>query len=155
MTFFPEEIFEVHVSVNDRQRSKEFYQRVLNFELAADIDRRDITFLWMGPRGSRMIGLWGPSCPNPPISRGIAHFAMRLLPEEFLDAPRKLKLLDVTPLDFDGKPTDEPVVLTWMPALSIYFKDPDGNSLEFISMLEDKPKPDLGVVKYSEWIRRR
>ena len=54
-------------------------------------------------------------------------------------------------LDFVGTPTDEPVVLAWMPAASIYFRDPDGNQLELLSMLPDAPQPVLGVVSWSRW----
>ena len=36
--------------------------------------------------------------------------------------------------------TERPMVFAWMPALSIYFTDPDGHSLEFIAMLPDDPR---------------
>lgn len=154
MAFHPKGIFEIHLSVQDRYKSAEFYQKVLSCELATHIDRRDITFLWMNGRGSVMIGLWGPECPDPPMSRGISHFAMQLSSQEVEEAPQKLLQMGVSPLDFDGNPTDEAVVLAWMPALSVYFKDPDGHSLEFISMIDDAPAPDLGVIKLSEWRKR-
>jgi lactoylglutathione lyase len=45
----------------------------------------------------------------------------------------------------------EPIVHTWMPAAAIYFNDPDGNELEFISWLQDEPH-NLGYAIYlSEW----
>jgi hypothetical protein len=56
--------------------------------------------------------------------------------------------------DFDGRPTEEPVVLAWMPAASLYFHDPDGNLLEFLAVLEDAAKPERGVVPWSQWTRR-
>ena len=155
MTFQFRGIFEVHLSVTDRRRSKEFYQRVLGFELAAHIDARDITFLWMGQRGEAMLGLWGPECPDPPISRGIGHFALRQSKDEVIDSVFRLKEAGVVPLDFSGTPTDQPTVLAWMPAISVYFEDPDKNSLEFISMLEEMPREDLGVITYDEWMRAK
>lgn len=57
----------------------------------------------------------------------------------------------MTPLDFDSKPTDDPVVLAWTPAVAVYFKDPDGNQLEFLSMLSQDPRPELGVLSWSAW----
>ena len=53
-----------------------------------------------------------------------------------------------------GQPTDEPVVLGWMPAASLYFRDPDGNMLELLSMLSDPPQPELGTVGWSRESRR-
>ena len=50
-----------------------------------------------------------------------------------------------------GQPTDEPVVFGWMPAASLYFRDPDGNMLELLSMLPDSPQPELGIVGWSRW----
>jgi len=46
-------------------------------------------------------------------------------------------------------------VLAWMPAVSVYFHDPDGNLLELLSMLPDVPRPELGVVSWSRWIEGR
>ena len=50
-----------------------------------------------------------------------------------------------------GQPTDEPVVLVWMPAASIFFRDPDGHLLEYIAMLPDNPRPDVGVLTWRDW----
>ena len=155
MTFKPRSIFEVHLSVADRHQSAEFYQRIFGFKLATDITSRDVIFLWMGDRGSGMLGLWGPACPNPPITRGPSHFAMHLPYEELVESPRRLSEQGITPLDFEKNLTDEPIVLSWMPALSVYFNDPDQHSLEFICMLDDAPAPELGIIKLSEWKKRR
>jgi len=38
-----------------------------------------------------------------------------------------------------------------MPAASVFFDDPDGNVLEYICMLPEPPRPDVGVVSWSEW----
>ncbi|MNT98461.1 hypothetical protein D3C72_2410490 [compost metagenome] len=43
------------------------------------------------------------------------------------------------------------MVFAWMPTIAIYFDDPDGNSLEFISMLEGQGQPELGVLSYGDW----
>jgi lactoylglutathione lyase len=75
--------------------------------------------------------------------------------DEVLAAADKLKQAEVEPLDFFNKPTTEPSVIGWMPAASIYFHDPDGHLLEYLAMLPDAPKPEAGVVSYSEWIAGR
>lgn len=38
-----------------------------------------------------------------------------------------------------------------MPAVSIYFEDPDGHSIEFISILDDPPRPELDMMTWPEW----
>lgn len=155
MALSPQGIFEVHVAVADRRRSAEFYRRVVGCALAADFADRDVTFLWIGQRGSHLLGLWGPACPDPPIARARSHFALQLGPDDVAHAPAHLRALDVMPRDFHGHPTEEAVVIAWMPAVAIYFEDPDGHALEFIGMLEDDPAPELGIVSLSEWKRRR
>lgn len=37
--------------------------------------------------------------------------------------------------------------MAWMPAASVYFRDPDNNLLEFMTMLTDPPRPDPGVLR--------
>ena len=37
------------------------------------------------------------------------------------------------------------------PAERVYFDDPDGHSLEFIALLDDPPRAELGTVPLSQW----
>lgn len=36
---------------------------------------------------------------------------------------------------------DEPIVHGWMPAASLFFRDPDGHLLELIAELDEEPRP--------------
>ena len=49
---------------------------------------------------------------------------------------------------------EKPMVFCWMPAISIYFSDPDGHYLEFIGILPGKSRPDeeKRVVTYEQWL---
>jgi lactoylglutathione lyase len=83
------------------------------------------------------------------------HIAFQVeLPQVFASV-QALRAAGLTPLDSGGgSPIEEPIVLCWMPAASVYFDDPDGNSLEFIAMLEEQSRPELGRVSWSEWRRK-
>ena len=51
----------------------------------------------------------------------------------------------VTPLSFFGQETKEPSGLCWMPAASVFFLYPDGHLIEYLAMLNEEPKPVLGI----------
>jgi hypothetical protein len=40
-----------------------------------------------------------------------------------------------------------------MPAAAVYFRDPDGHLLELPAMLDVPPRPERGIVAWSEWPR--
>ena len=145
-------LFETHLTVSDLQRSMAFFGDTLGLKLARAFPDRKATFYWIGDRGSSMLGLWETgSAPQ----RMSLHIAFTVELADLLNAPQRLRAANVIPRDFAGNPTDEPVVLAWMPAASLYFQDPDGNLLEFLAMLPDPPRPELGVVSWTEWMTKK
>ncbi len=83
------------------------------------------------------------------------HVAFQVALSDLHEAPSRLQKAGIQPIDLAGFPTEEPVVLAWMPAAAVYFRDPNNNLLEFIAMLPDPPRPNLGVLPWSDWIRRK
>jgi len=146
------DLFETHLTVLDLQRSMTFYGQVLGLELAKVFSERKVAFYWIGGRGNSMLGLWEVGTSPQRLS---LHVAFRSDLQSLLDAPARLRAANVVPLEFSGAPTEEPVVLAWMPAASLYFRDPDGNMLELLSMLPNAPEPELGIVSWSRWNERR
>ena len=146
-----ERLFETHLVVTDLDASIAFYRDRVGLELAHVIPARQAAFFWVGSRGTTMLGLWaGGSAPQ----KTTTHIAFVARRDDVIAAPRALQSAGITPLDFNGRPTDEPVVLAWMPAVSIYFHDPDGHLLEYIAMLAEDARPDRGVVRWHEWTQR-
>jgi lactoylglutathione lyase len=143
------DLFETHLTVSDLRRSMEFYGGTLGLELAQVFAEQRVAFYWIGSGSASMLGIWeagsGPQRIN-------LHTAFRVDLSRLLEAPDRLRTANVVPLDFSQQPTSEPVVLAWMPAAALYFTDPDGNLLEFISMLPHSPRPELGVVRWSDWL---
>jgi lactoylglutathione lyase len=146
------DLFEAHLTVIDLDRAIAFYRDKLALELARVFPEQKVAFFWMGGPGKAMLGLWEAVAMPPRLS---AHVAFRVSLADLHEAPARLRKAGIIPADLAGRPTGEPVVLTWMPAASVFFSDPDGNLLEFITMLPDAPRPELGVVPWSEWILRK
>lgn len=141
-------LFEAHLTVADLGRAVAFYRDVVGLPPALEIPERGATFFWVVEPGQAMLGLW--SLGSMPMALSL-HVAFDVALEEVLAAPERLRVQGVEPLFFFGDATDEPSVLAWMPAAAVYFRDPDGHQLEYLAMLDAKPRPELGIVSWSEW----
>ena len=150
-----EGLFETHLTVRDLERAITFYRDVLGLQLAHRVPARGGAFFWLGRPGGQilgqqMLGLW--SIGTSPLSLHL-HIAFQVALDQVSAAIPALRAAGLTPSDgFGGNDIDEPIVFAWMPAASVYFRDPDGHSLEFISMLPHAARPELGRLKLSAWM---
>ena len=145
-------LFEAHLTVRDLSRSVAFYRDVVGLPIAFEVPDRGAAFFWCGAPGRAMLGLW--SLGSMPMDLNL-HVAFDAELEDVLDSSSRLRALGVTPLSFFGQEADEPTVIGWMPAATQYFRDPDGHLLEYLAMLDEKPRADLGIVPWSEWTGNR
>ncbi|MCD1118533.1 VOC family protein [Chryseobacterium turcicum] len=144
-------LYETHIQVSNLETSIQFYTEVLGLQLAHLDENRPIAFLWIGKNKESMLGLWEQK-----ENLQTRHFAFTADKEDILNySVEFLKNKNLKPYNFLKDGIEEPMVFAWMPALAIYFNDPDGNQLEFISILEGGGKPELGVISYEEWLERK
>jgi lactoylglutathione lyase len=142
-------LFECHLSVRMLDRAVRFYRGVLALPLAHLVPERGVAFFWIGSPGQAMLGLWEVGTGPQQMTQ---HLAFTVDVAAVLSAVHMLRKAGIVPLDIDSNPCEEPVVIAWMPAVAVYFHDPDGNLLEFLAMLPDQPRPDLGIMPWSSWL---
>jgi lactoylglutathione lyase len=137
-------LYETHLYVADIERSARFYEEVMGLKPVHAIPTA--RFYWLGEPKQHMLGIW--QVPAEKVRR--LHIAFPVTPEEFLGVRAWLKERGLAVRNHP-ETGDDPYVFAWMPAVSLYWSDPDGHSLEFIAILPDEPRPELGVVPWEEW----
>ena len=143
-------LFETHLFVENLERSIDFYQKVLGLTKCGYNDERRVAFFWIGKPQQAMLGIW----EKPKSEIDIRHFAFECEVDDILNKSVDfLKSRGLTPYNFLKDGNEKPMVFAWMPAIAIYFKDPDGHDLEFIAILDGESRPELGVIAYEDWIK--
>ncbi|MBO6606105.1 VOC family protein [Psychroserpens sp.] len=144
-------LYETHLYVEQLERSVAFYSKILGLKLCRFNDERRTAFFWIGNDKQHMLGLW----EKPKKDIDIRHFAFECDPDwirhESVDF---LKSHNLNFWNFLQDNKEQPMVFCWMPAIAIYFNDPDGHHLEFIGVLTGETKSDdeKRVVTYEEWL---
>ena len=146
-------LFETHLTVSNLHRSIGFYLNIIGLQLALEVSERNAAFFWIGDSTTTrrsMLGLW--SIGTVPLGLTL-HVAFEVVAiEDLLYAAKWLKSQGIMSLSFFGVETKEPSVIGWMPAAAIYFRHPDGHLIEYLTMLDKEPRPDLGIVPWSKWL---
>jgi catechol 2,3-dioxygenase-like lactoylglutathione lyase family enzyme len=142
-------LWETHITVSDLDRSIRFYRDVVGLALAHSVPERHVAFFWIGQPRQAMLGLW--STLTSPMGMKL-HFAFRVDVADAIASIATLKNAGLWPTGLAGQPINEPEVIPWIPAASVYFQDPDGHSLEYIAMLPEAPAPAAMQMPLSEWL---
>lgn len=143
-------LYETHLFVKDLEHSISFYKNVLGLKQCRYEEERRVAFFWIGVDKQAMLGLW----EKPKEEIQPRHFAFSTERDFILNkSVNFLKENGLKPYNFLKDGSEQPMVFAWMPALAIYFNDPDGHALEFIAVLEGNAKPNAGVMTYSDWLK--
>src|SRR5579863_4448535 len=110
-------LFEAHLTVGDLERAVGFYRDVLGLPLAFRLPERQVSFFWVPTPERGMLGLW--SIGTSPLRMRL-HSAFTVGLADVIASVGRLRDAGLTPRSPDGEPVDEPVVLAWMPAASVY-----------------------------------
>ena len=145
-------LYETHLPVRNTQASQRFYIDVVGLEFGYRDPARDIVFLWIGADRRSMIGLWGPDTTYGKTPHQ-CHFAIAMPLPQLLTAGKRLNDSGVPTRNFLDAETSEPSVIGWMPSAQLYFSDPDGHSVEYIALLDDKPDPAF-IGSLSAWAKK-
>lgn len=95
-----------------------------------------------------MLGLW----EKPKDEIELRHFAFECEPDWIInESINYLKERNLNFWNFLGDNSKKPMIFAWVPAIAIYFADPEGHYLEFIGVLEGKSRPETGVISFEEW----
>ncbi|MGD6782318.1 VOC family protein [Sutcliffiella horikoshii] len=142
------ELYETHVKTVNLDAAVSFYKS-LGLELAYFLEERRVAFFFLGDSENKqqMLGVWEVN--EHEFVR--SHFAFKVSLEQLRSVPEFLHAKGIALSPSFGLDACEPVVHAWMPAACYYFSDPDGNSLEYLALIDQEPKPELGVLHLSEW----
>ena len=141
-------LFETHINVSCLEQSADFYERLLGLQVLHRDEARRSIFYWVGEPGKAMLGI-RENYPSPLVQR--QHFAFLTTLDGIRDARHYLSQRGILTRNFYGDGTEHLYAFAFMPAVSIYFSDPDGHSLELLAMLPDSPRPELGILPWAEW----
>ncbi|MEL7268999.1 MAG: VOC family protein [Bacteroidota bacterium] len=144
-------LFETHLFVENLDRSIAFYREILGLNQCRYREEPKTAFFWIGKEKQAMLGLW----EKPKEEIDIRHFAFECEPEWIANESVPFsKSHNITFWNFLQNQKEVPMVFCWVPAISIYFNDPDGHDLEFIGILPGKPKSEekKRIMTYAEWL---
>lgn len=125
-------LYEAHLPVSDLKNSIEFYRK-LGLKLAWRDE--DTAFFWI-EKGKSWLGLWEGNEYETRYHPSLRHIAFRVSYEDLKESLKWLDSIQVEAVPFGNRESTEPFIRPHQGNASVYFKDPDGNSLELICHIE-------------------
>ncbi|PEQ87873.1 VOC family protein [Bacillus cereus] len=125
-------LYEAHLPVSNLQNSIEFYQK-LGLEIAWCDE--DTAFFWI-EEGKSWLGLWEGTEYKTQYHPFLRHIAFRVSYEDLKESLKWLDSIRIEAVPFGNRKLIEPFIRPHQGNASVYFNDPDGNSLELICYVE-------------------
>ncbi|MCM3670522.1 VOC family protein [Mesobacillus maritimus] len=142
-------LFEAHLPVKHLETSINFYEK-LGLKLAWRDE--NTAFFWI-EEGKSWIGLWEGNEYKTEYHPSLRHIAFRVTYEDLKESLEWLDTLQVEAVPFGNRTTVEPFVRPNQGNASIYFKDPDGNSLELMCFVNvpEELRNMTEKLSFAEW----
>lgn len=125
-------LYEAHLPVKNLQISIEYYQK-LGLKLAWRDE--DTAFFWID-EGKSWLGLWEGNEYETSYHPSLRHIAFRVSYGDLKESLKWLDAIQVEAVPFGSRKTIEPFIRPHQGNASVYFNDPDGNSLELMCHVE-------------------
>lgn len=142
-------LYEAHLPVSNLQNSIDFYQK-LGLKLAWR--NEDTAFFWI-EEGKSWLGLWEGNEYETEYHPSLRHIAFRVSYEDLKNSLKWLDSIQVEAVPFGRRKSIEPFIRPHQGNASVYFNDPDGNSLELICHITvpNELKHMTDKLSFVEW----
>ncbi len=142
-------LYEAHLPVENLEFSIGFYLK-LGLKLAWRDE--DTAFFWI-EKGKSWIGLWEGKEYKTPYHPSLRHIAFQVSYEDLKESLKWLESINVEVVPFGGRKSIEPFIRPYQGNASVYFNDPDGNSLELMCYVEvpNNLKHITDKLSFEDW----
>ena len=125
-------LYEAHLPVKNLDKSIAFYEK-LGLKMAWRDE--NTAFFWL-EEGKSWLGLWEGNEYQTRYHPSLRHIAFRVSYEDLKESLRWLDSIDVEGVPFGSRESTKPFIRPHQGNASVYFNDPDGNSLELMCYVE-------------------
>ena len=125
-------LYEAHLPVKNLDKSMAFYEK-LGLKMAWRDE--ETAFFWL-EEGKSWLGLWEGNEYQTLYHPSLRHIAFRVSYEDLKESLKWLDSIDVEGVPFSSRESIEPFIRPHQGNASVYFNDPDGNSLELMCYVE-------------------
>ncbi len=142
-------LYEAHLPVRNLEVSMKFYEKLgLSFAWRDE----ETAFFWI-EKGKSWLGLWQGDEYQTPYHPSLRHIAFEVSYEDLKKSLEWLESIQVPAVPFGRRTSVEPFVRPHQGNASVYFNDPDGNSLEFMCYIPvpDEAKHITDKLSLEEW----